>query len=113
MKEKLQMYLCLSLFFVLDLFLRLQHKWYEFTTPYRRWRKLDVKCEGCKRWLRAGALRNIGLCYDCYYEWGIHPACHASCAEGFKCADCTMDKEPCPFCYRVWWHCQHPSTRQY
>jgi hypothetical protein len=38
-------------------------------------------------------------------------ALHASAPAGQKCADCTMDKEPCPACYSAWWHKKHPHTR--
>jgi hypothetical protein len=30
---------------------------------------------------------------------------------GCKCADCTMDKEPCPRCYAAWWKKRHPDLR--
>lgn len=39
-----------------------------------------------------------------------HPALNSSAALGYKCADCTMDSEPCPVCYRVWWQLRHPNT---
>ncbi len=37
-------------------------------------------------------------------------ALHASAPAGYKCADCTMDKEPCPDCYTAWWTKRHPNT---
>ena len=40
-------------------------------------------------------------------------ALHASAPAGHKCADCTMDKEPCPACYTVWWQKRHPNTVQW
>jgi hypothetical protein len=36
------------------------------------------------------------------------PALHASAPQGFKCADCTMDKIPCPPCYQAWWQQENP-----
>ena len=39
-------------------------------------------------------------------------ALHASAPLGIKCADCTMDAEPCPTCYRTWWQMRHPHTQQ-
>lgn len=39
------------------------------------------------------------------------PAMHASAPQGCQCADCTMDKEPCPDCYSAWWRNRHPDTR--
>lgn len=39
-----------------------------------------------------------------------HPALHASAPHSCKCADCTMDNEPCPDCYRTWWRKEHPET---
>ena len=39
------------------------------------------------------------------------PALHASAPVGYKCADCSMDSEPCPFCYAAWWHVRHPNVR--
>ena len=41
-----------------------------------------------------------------------HPALHASAPEGHLCADCTMDKEPCPTCYSAWWSKSHPNLSQ-
>lgn len=35
---------------------------------------------------------------------------HASAPPGYRCSDCTMDKEPCPTCYTVWWQKRHPNT---
>lgn len=35
---------------------------------------------------------------------------HSSSPEGMKCSDCTIDKEPCPRCYSVWWEKRHPNT---
>jgi len=37
-------------------------------------------------------------------------ALHASAPKGYKCADCQMDSEACPDCYKVWWHQRHPNT---
>ncbi len=37
-------------------------------------------------------------------------ALHASAPPGYKCADCTMDNEPCPVCYAAWWQKRHPET---
>ena len=37
-------------------------------------------------------------------------ALHASAPVGQKCADCTMDGEPCPDCYEAWWQKRHPNT---
>ena len=37
-------------------------------------------------------------------------ALHASAPDGCKCADCTMDREPCPKCYAAWWQSKHPHT---
>jgi hypothetical protein len=39
------------------------------------------------------------------------PQLHASASKGYKCADCTMDKEACPDCYACWWSEHHPNTR--
>lgn len=36
-----------------------------------------------------------------------HEALHASAPAEHKCADCTMDKEPCPVCYAAWWKLKH------
>ena len=36
-------------------------------------------------------------------------ALHASAPEGHKCADCTIDEEPCPTCYAAWWRQRHPN----
>jgi hypothetical protein len=36
---------------------------------------------------------------------------HASAPTGHKCADCTMDGEPCPICYAAWWEKRHPNVR--
>jgi len=41
-----------------------------------------------------------------------HEALHASAPKGYKCADCTMDQEPCPTCYTVWWQKRHPNVKQ-
>lgn len=51
-------------------------------------------------------------------EWALqiearkipHPALHASAPGSCQCADCKMDQEPCPDCYRVWWRNEHPET---
>lgn len=37
-------------------------------------------------------------------------AMHASAPPGHKCADCTIDHEPCPTCYAVWWRRRHPHV---
>lgn len=37
---------------------------------------------------------------------------HASCLPGNKCVDCSIDQEPCPTCYRVWWARRHPNVRE-
>src|SRR3972149_2466775 len=37
-------------------------------------------------------------------------ALHASASEGYKCADCQMDGEACPDCYKAWWQQRHPNT---
>jgi hypothetical protein len=37
-------------------------------------------------------------------------AMHASAPKGYKCADCTIDKEACPDCYVCWWSERHPNT---
>jgi len=42
----------------------------------------------------------------------MEQALHASAPQGYKCADCTIDKEACPTCYRVWWAGRHPTTTQ-
>lgn len=51
-----------------------------------------------------------------YAELAVRPvggeALHASAPKGYKCADCTMDKEPCPICYAAWWQKRHPNTMQ-
>ena len=35
---------------------------------------------------------------------------HASAPNGYKCADCTIDKIPCPRCYEIWWIHNHPNV---
>lgn len=37
---------------------------------------------------------------------------HASCGlnTGLKCADCSIDDEPCPNCYQTWWVTRHPNV---
>lgn len=42
----------------------------------------------------------------------IDPALHAAASKGFLCADCTIDKEACPTCYKVWWQRRHPNVQQ-
>lgn len=42
----------------------------------------------------------------------FHSFLHASAPPGCKCADCTMDEEPCPTCYAVGWKKKHPNTHQ-
>lgn len=37
-------------------------------------------------------------------------ALHASAPAGYKCADCQIDGEPCPTCYRAWWMGKHPNV---
>jgi hypothetical protein len=37
---------------------------------------------------------------------------HASAPPGYKCADCSMDDEPCPQCYRARWQKHHSLTHQ-
>ena len=39
-------------------------------------------------------------------------ALHASAPPGCGCADCAMDKEPCPRCYGAWWEKRHPNVMQ-
>lgn len=39
-----------------------------------------------------------------------HEALHASAPEGHKCADCSIDQEPCPTCYESWWKRRHPNV---
>lgn len=40
-----------------------------------------------------------------------HPAFNASAENGYMCANCHIDSEPCPICYRVWWQAKHPNTQ--
>ena len=42
-----------------------------------------------------------------------HPALHASAPKDRKCADCTMDEEPCSTCYHAWWTKRYPHTHQH
>jgi hypothetical protein len=42
----------------------------------------------------------------------VERAMHASAPAKHLCADCTMDKEPCPTCYKAWWQRRHPNTTQ-
>lgn len=35
---------------------------------------------------------------------------HASAPKDMMCADCTMDREPCPTCYTAWWKARHPNV---
>ena len=37
-------------------------------------------------------------------------ALHASAPTGYMCSDCSMDKEPCPDCYRAWWQKKYPNN---
>lgn len=37
---------------------------------------------------------------------------HSAAPQGYKCADCTMDNEPCPTCYEAAWKVRHPNTVQ-
>lgn len=41
---------------------------------------------------------------------GDHPALHFSAPKDCQCADCFMDKEPCPTCYSVWHKNKYPNT---
>jgi hypothetical protein len=41
-----------------------------------------------------------------------HSALHSSAPEGHKCSDCSIDKEPCPTCYKTWWTKRHPNVTQ-
>lgn len=40
----------------------------------------------------------------------LYLALHASAPAGHKCADCTLDNQPCPTCYEAWWRKQHPNV---
>ena len=42
----------------------------------------------------------------------LRSALHASAPEGHKCADCTIDEEPCPTCYAAWWQQRHPNHQE-
>ena len=55
-------------------------------------------------WLNAPEFRNASP--------PDHPFLHASSPVGMKCADCTMDQEPCPMCYAAGWQKKHPNTHQ-
>jgi hypothetical protein len=57
-------------------------------------------------------LRRPQLSPDSLETIRIYPALHASAPKGFLCADCTMDKEACPTCYKVWWQRRHPNVHQ-
>lgn len=46
------------------------------------------------------------------FDADIPEILHASAPAGMKCADCTMDEEPCPLCYEAWWQKRHPHTYQ-
>jgi len=35
---------------------------------------------------------------------------HHNAPTNRKCADCTIDGEPCPFCYASWWRDKHPNV---
>jgi hypothetical protein len=39
-----------------------------------------------------------------------HPALHAITPEGYRCADCSIDQEPCPACYSAWWRARNPNV---
>ncbi|HQR18031.1 MAG TPA: hypothetical protein PK948_06655 [Gemmatimonadales bacterium] len=41
-------------------------------------------------------------------DW-VAGALHASAPPGLKCADCTIDREPCPSCYISAWRERHPG----
>lgn len=43
-------------------------------------------------------------------EKGRDEALHASAMPGYKCSDCTIDKEPCVDCYAAWWIARHHDT---
>jgi len=40
----------------------------------------------------------------------LNKAMHVSAPKGHKCADCSIDEEPCPTCYAAWWTAKHPNT---
>lgn len=54
---------------------------------------------------RAGASSSM-LCNE------LNAPLHCSALPGSKCADCSIDQEPCPTCYRVWWARRHPNVRE-
>lgn len=58
------------------------------------------------------ALRRPRLSPDSLETIYIAPALHAAAPKGLLCADCTMDKEACPTCYKVWWQRRHPNVQQ-
>lgn len=60
--------------------------------------------------LNSGVVRVI--CAECdmlILEIAVadHAAAHISAPAGHRCADCTIDQEPCPACYRKWWQRRH------
>jgi hypothetical protein len=64
------------------------------------------------RWWLWGRWRRPRLSPDSLETIQIDPALHASAPRGFLCADCTMDKEACPTCYKAWWQRRHPNVHQ-
>lgn len=38
-------------------------------------------------------------------------AMHFTASTGSKCADCTIDDEPCRSCYAAWWDRKHPNVQ--
>lgn len=58
------------------------------------------------------ALRRPRLSPDSLETIYIASALHAAAPKGLLCADCTMDKEACPTCYKVWWQRRHPTVQQ-
>lgn len=43
-------------------------------------------------------------------EEPLTKAMHASAPAGYRCSDCTIDKEPCPACYAAHWRARHPNV---
>lgn len=41
----------------------------------------------------------------------LGPALHASAPAGMRCADCSIDQEPCPACYTAAWTKRHVNVR--
>jgi hypothetical protein len=56
----------------------------------------DVEVEA--DWLKEFLLQSLNM-----------EAIHASAPMGYKCADCTIDNEPCIGCYSTWWKKRHPN----